>query len=127
MVPRIVAVDFDGTLFDFAYPGIGPVKPGGKEALQRFKDLGYKVLIYSCRTCKHYPEIFSYPGEVLDMNRKVVRDMIEALDLHEIPYDSIDDGTMGKPMADFYCDDKGIRFNNNWDEISDFIAAFGPV
>jgi len=117
----VVCVDFDGTLCEFAYPGIGDPKPGAKEALQAFRDMGYHVIIYSCRTCKWYPELFAAPGEVLDMNRKCITDMIAWLKKHDIPYDEIDDGSKGKPMGDYYIDDKGVRFDNNWPDIQRFV------
>jgi hypothetical protein len=113
-----LAVDFDGTLVDHVYPGVGKVKPGAKEAMQRFRDLGYHVIIWSCRTCHWMPGHFPPNGISRD---DIVRDMVEALDTNDIPYDEVDDGTRGKPMAEFYIDDKGLRFEDNWDEIADAV------
>jgi hypothetical protein len=50
--------------------------------------------------------------------------MKDWLDEHGIPYDEIDDGTRGKVHAEFYIDDKGVRFANNWEEISDLVAKW---
>lgn len=118
MIGRI-AVDFDGTICDFAYPDIGKPKAGVREALQRFLELGYEVIIYSCRTCSWDTEIFG-GGE--PMARKVVKQMIEFLNDHKIPYTAIDDGSKGKPTAEYYIDDKAIRFQDNWHEIAEFVT-----
>jgi hypothetical protein len=48
--------------------------------------------------------------------------MIAFLEEHKIPYDEIDDGTKGKPLADYYIDDKAIRFTDNWVGIAGAIA-----
>lgn len=120
---KTICVDFDGTVVDHAFPAIGKLKPGVREALRSFRQMGYKVLVYSCRTCKWFPDEFLAPGETLDMNRQCVREMIEFLDENQIPYDEIDDGTKGKPLAEYYIDDKAIRFNNNWDFIKSFIEV----
>lgn len=116
--PRTICVDFDGTICDFAFPGIGPPKQGVAAALSTFRALGYRILIYSCRSCSWYPEIF---GAEPVPERARVKEMVAYLDAHGIPYDEIDDGAKGKPLADFYIDDKGIRFENNWASIVQFI------
>lgn len=117
MVPKTIVIDFDGTICDFAYPSIGAIKPGVKEALSLFRWLGYHIVISSCRTCKHHPDVFSCQGKY----GKEHIEMVDWLDANEVPYDEIDDGTKGKPVADFYIDDKGVRFDNNWSEIATFI------
>jgi hypothetical protein len=122
----MIAVDFDGTLCDAAYPGIGQIKRGAKEALTTFRTLGYKILIYSCRTCHWYYDVFGGSPLEPTLQREKVRDMIAFLELHDIPYDEIDDGSRGKPPADFYIDDKAIRYDdvwNTWNVIADIIKA----
>lgn len=109
---RDICVDFDGTIVDFEYPNIGKAKPGVKEALTRLRKLGYNVIIFSCRTSKYYPESFP-PAR----NKVLVAEMKWFLDEAGIPYDDIDDGSKGKPFADFYIDDKAVEYRNNWPEI----------
>jgi len=125
-VPKIIAVDFDGTLCHFDYPDIGAIKPGAREALVRLKELGYYIVIYSCRSCLWSPEIFGDPDEDLyDIpNRKLVKAMEKWLNEHDIPYDEIDYGQKGKPTARAYIDDKGVRFEDNWPEVVRFIETF---
>jgi len=122
-----ICVDFDGTLCDHAYPEIGPVKAGACEALIAFKRMGYHILIYTCRTSSYHFEVFGgTPGDNA-LERPRVQAMIAWLNEHDIPYDEVDDGTKGKPLADFYIDDKGVRFDDNWKEITYWIAQVTPA
>src|ERR1017187_5307235 len=118
-----VSIDFDGTIVDHEYPHIGALKPGAKEALEALRHYGFWIIISSCRTSGMYPEVFSHtPGQPV-AERQCVLDMIKFLDDNGIPYDQIDDGSVGKVMADFYVDDKAVRFNDNWRFITQFILA----
>ena len=123
---KIVAVDFDGTLCDHEFPSIGAPKVGAKEALQRIRDLGFKILIWTCRTCHFNYEIFGGDPSTHTFERQSVKDMIAWLDANEIPYDEIDDGSRGKPLADFYLDDKALRFDSstNWFTIANIIETY---
>jgi hypothetical protein len=116
-------VDFDDTLCDGAYPAIGKVKPGAKEALSLFRKLGYRVIIWSCRCCHWDYNIYGGDPEQPVPERKHVIEMVTWLDANGIEYDEVDDGSKGKPSVDFYIDDKAIRFENNWDEIMGFVLA----
>lgn len=111
----ILAVDFDGTICEHAYPSIGPLKEGVVEALKELQKY-YYILVYSCRSSFWFPEEFKY------------RDLVMAamkgfLDEEGVPYDEIDDGTKGKPFAVYYIDDKAIHFDDNWGHISDFLTG----
>ena len=94
---RTIACDFDGVIHDWAHPKpgrkMGLPMPGTKEALELLKSAGYKILIHSC-------------------NRpQVIRDFMS---YYALPYDSIWE-SQGKPVADVYLDDKGLRFET-WNE-----------
>lgn len=52
LFPPILAVDFDGTLVENAFPAIGQFKPEVLSAVLMYKDLGWKVILWSCRTGK---------------------------------------------------------------------------
>lgn len=114
-----ICVDFDGTLCDHEYPGIG------KEALRLFRRLGYKIMIWTCRTCHWHYDVFGGDPSQPTLERLHVKEMIAWLDANGIEYDEVDDGSRGKPLADFYIDDKGVRFENNWDEIMGFVLSHG--
>lgn len=102
--PLIFAIDFDGVIHDCDHPvegrHMGPPVPGTQAALRRLKQQGYKILIHSC-------------------NRpKVIRDFMT---YYELPYDSIWE-EQGKPVADFYVDDKAITFLS-WSRFLEIVDA----
>jgi len=122
--PKTLAVDFDGTLCDFAFPGIGKVKEGAAENIAKLRKLGYRVIIYSCRTCHWHYDIFGGSPDEPVMERDRVKEMIAWLDANGIEYDEIDDGSKGKPSANYYIDDKAIRFDDttcDWELIGSYI------
>lgn len=116
--PKRIAVDFDGTLCDQAFPAIGAIKAGAREALAMFRKLGFWVIIWSCRTCHWDYDIYGGDRNEPTLERIRVKEMIAWLDANGIEYDEIDDGSRGKPGADYYIDDKGIRFVDNWEDIA---------
>ena len=85
---KTIAVDFDGVIHGYSkgwqkgqiYDD--PV-PGAKEALEKLKSKGYRILIYSTRNNPMYRK----PGDA-DQDKAVV----EYLERHEIPYDKIHKG-----------------------------------
>lgn len=123
--PRII-VDFDGTLCDFAFPGIGAPKKGAKEALAGFRRAGYYVMISSCRTSHFHYDIFGGDPAQPTLERDKVKEMIAYLDANGIEYDEIDDGSRGKPMGALYIDDKGMRFDDNWPQIAAWVFTRKP-
>lgn len=89
-----------------------------------FRGLGYRIIIHSCRTCHWHYDIFGGDPKQPTLLRPTVIAMISWLNKWNIPYDEIDDGTRGKPLANYYIDDKAIRFEDNWPEIQHRIDRF---
>ncbi len=103
-----IAVDLDGTLLEYdGFKGddvFGDPKPGAKEALDRAKAGGVKIILHTCRKNK---------------------DAIAAhMQKHQLHFDSINENVpeieSEKPFADLYIDDKAVPFTN-WPEISDYV------
>jgi hypothetical protein len=113
-----ICVDFDGTLHDGVFPNLGKPMPGAKEALALFRAVGFYIVVFSCRTAGRYPLLFGYEQ---GLAKPVAQEMKQWLDRREMSYDEIDDGTLGKPIADYYIDDRAIRFNDNWPQIATYI------
>lgn len=95
----VLAVDFDNTIHDTKHPvkgmKMGPPLEGAKEALTRFKQRGDTVIIHS----------------IWGHNNTVISDWLK---YYGIPFDRI---TNLKPQADYYIDDKAIKFEG-WDNIT---------
>lgn len=86
----IVAVDFDGTLsLDSQYPNIGRFNTPLYEALMRLREIGWSIVLWTCREGKELKEavvwcannglefdaINENPSHVPFKSRKVVADM----------------------------------------------------
>jgi hypothetical protein len=104
------AIDFDGTLRQW---GSGEPEPNAKESIIRMKKAGYRISILSCRTsCE-----FTDDQEEKQHQKKFIEDYLKKYD---IPFDEVLE--YDKPIADFYIDDSGIEYKNNWKEITDRIV-----
>jgi hypothetical protein len=116
--PKTICVDFDQTICDSNYPSLGPPKMGAREALQALRDMGFRIIVSSCRSCGWNWELY-YPGKpfVPACDRPTHKDMESWLRANRMPFDIIDDGTLGKVSATYYVDDKAIRFENNWEDV----------
>ncbi len=101
-------IDFDGTIVDFAYPEIGKLKDGVKEALQKIKQMGLNIHIFSSRTSM-------YVNERSKDREEQVRIIEDFLNENEIPFDKV--LNVDKPPAYVYIDDKAIGYRDNWDKV----------
>jgi len=102
-----IVIDFDGTIVDHAFPYIGPAYPHAIAAIKELHEK-YYIVISSCRNnpmIRHQGPIDTY------------QEMINWLDTNGVPYDRIDDGKSGKPIALYYIDDRAIRFAKNWNRL----------
>ncbi|MDP6542405.1 MAG: HAD hydrolase family protein [Phycisphaerae bacterium] len=94
-----LCIDFDDTIIGRNNEPLD----GVRNALQRFKNKGWEIIISSARLD---PVLW---GEQLQFR---VDDIVRMLREHEIPFDKV---VTHKPAADIYIDDKGFRFEGNWD------------
>ncbi len=98
---KTVCFDFDGVLahYDGWNNGkIGRPLPGGIGLAQLLTKLGYKIVICTCRT---HPEHGTQEQQI-----NAVTSWLES---NQVPYDDLD--LLGKPIADIYLDDRGLRFD----------------
>jgi len=110
-----VAVDLDGTICDYQGWGgsdeFGDLLPGARDSLEEMKNLGWVIIINTCR------------GDV---------DKVKAfLDQNNVPYDFInhnpDNARLGlseKVLADLYIDDRGIAFRGSWADVMEQVKEF---
>ncbi len=92
-------IDLDGTICSeeklYSRSMAKPLR-GAKEVLEKLKDQGHTIIIYSARSWNEY-----------EMTSKWLKD-------NQIPYDQI---ILGKPVGDYWIDDRAINFTT-WDEIT---------
>ena len=56
----IIAVDFDGTIHDGQWPGIGEVMPGACEAINALRAEGHYIIIWTCREGRRQTEMVNW-------------------------------------------------------------------
>jgi hydroxymethylpyrimidine pyrophosphatase-like HAD family hydrolase len=132
----VFVIDFDGTVVHLDAPL--RLKPGARKALLALKTAGHTLLLFSARSnrARRFNEeldplfvpppvtLIAVAGKVMaqlrdpDVDRLRVQAYNEALHRQmvdfvnrELPgvFDAIDDGTQGKPVADYYIDDKSLN------------------
>ena len=104
---RSIVMDVDGTLCPIRKPGesyseLEPF-PEMLEQVRDYKARGFQVILYSARNMN------TFDGNVGRIAAVTGKQMMEWLDLHNIPYDELH---LGKPWpghGGFYVDDKAIR------------------
>lgn len=100
---KIIAVDFDGTIVEDAYPKIGKPRLFAFETLRKLQNKGHRLILWTYRSgrkleeavayCKENDIAFyavnkSYPEEILDdtMSRKIHADIfIDDRNFGELP------------------------------------------
>jgi capsule biosynthesis phosphatase len=108
-----IAIDLDGTICPIkgpneSYADLEPL-PGAVERLRHLRAAGHYVIILTARnmaTCQ------SNVGKVMKNIGKITLDWLEK---YGVEYDEV---YFGKPNAEVYLDDRGIRFTN-WAEVTD--------
>ena len=110
-----IAVDFDGVLHKSSkgyHDGTvydGPVE-GSLESLRTLKEMGYEIVVYTCKAHPQRPLVEGKTGVEL------VREWLEKHGVSTLASDVV----WGKPWAKLYIDDKGYRFEN-WEDTIKFI------
>ena len=114
-VPKVVIVDFDGTICGDKFPDCGPPEPHVWEGLQKLKDAGFDVWIHSVSTNRNWgKENRQYHlGRIADY-------MTE----HNLPYTGIY-AANDKPFVSAYIDDRGVAYRGNWLEAAEEAIRLG--
>lgn len=106
---KYIAIDFDGTIVDEAFPNIGQVKPHAKRVMQKIQQYGGVITIWTCRTgidetnCIDFLTDNGIPFDYFNCNPQ------ELIDRY---------GTIPRKLgADIYIDDKTMFYNIDWLEI----------
>lgn len=58
--PMVIAVDFDGTVVEHAYPDIGDDVPGAAKAMQTLTKAGYKIILWTMRSGGHLDDAVTW-------------------------------------------------------------------
>jgi histidinol phosphatase-like enzyme len=112
---KSISIDVDDVILKYhEWEGIHnfrePVE-GVKEALAELQKMGYYVIILTTRVNEQVNPGYS-EDELVDI-------LTKALDKAGIPWDEI---SIGKPLADFYVDDRSIKFES-WSQILQIVKG----
>lgn len=104
----ILAIDFDGTIVEDAYPGIGKPKIFAFETLKRLQDKGHRLILWTYRSGKHLDEAVAF----------CKKNGIEFYAVNcSFPEEEFDGSKSRKIHADLFIDDRNIGGFLGWGEI----------
>lgn len=112
-----IAIDFDGVLHKCSkgyYDGTVYDEPleGALESLKIIKNLGFEIVIFSCKSRSDRPSVKGKNGT------QMIWDWLEKYNVKHLVKDVVSE----KPRALLFIDDKGYRFEN-WKDTIDFIQS----
>jgi hypothetical protein len=109
--PTRICVDWDGTLVeDDQWPEQGMWLPGAVHALKKLSTLADEVVIFSCRTANVDTDEISHRDNVDQINS-----INTMLFIADIPCNVLIWEKPHKPPANLYIDNRGLRFNGDWE------------
>lgn len=110
-----IAVDFDGTIVDHAYPAIGKEKLFAFQTLRELDKMGARLILWTFRTGKEL-------DEAVDYCRK---NGIEFYAVNKSYPEEIFDETISRKIdADIYIDDKNLGGFHTWSEVWQMLYPF---
>lgn len=113
-----VAIDFDGTIVEDAYPEIGRLFYNAKEVINKLYDEGHDIIINTCRAGIFEGNVYTFLKDngikYSYINSNLPRDIEKfGQDCRKI-------------SADIYIDDKNIGGIPTWLEIYEIIDNYEP-
>lgn len=99
-LPHIIAVDFDGTLCENAYPEIGEPKEDIIQVVKNYKENGWKVILWTCRNREQLIQAVDW---CLEQGLE-----FDAINQNIPETQKMFGGDTRKVFADIYLDDKNI-------------------
>ena len=113
----IIAVDFDGTIVEDAYPGIGEAKIFAFETLKRLQDDGHRLILWTYRCNNRLDEAVEFCKangiEFYAVNKS-------------FPEEEFNGDVSRKIHADLFIDDRNIGGVYGWGEIYQMLTNTTP-
>lgn len=103
-LPKIVAVDFDGTLVEDKYPAIGRVNDTIVSVVKKLQAQGVEVILWSCRDGKQLDDAVQFCRDELGIEFATVNQNHPAVQ-------KLFNNDTRKVYADLYIDDKAIELS----------------
>ena len=99
LFPPILAVDFDGTLVENEFPGIGKPDHVIAGVVRAYQDMGWKIILWTCRTDKMLQDAVNFCKEQLGIEFDAVNDNLPEVQQYF-------GGSTRKVFANMYLDDR---------------------
>ena len=113
----IIAVDFDGTIVEDAYPDIGKPKLFAFDTLKRFKEDGHRLILWTYRSGQRLEEAVEF----------CKKNGIEFYAVNQsFPEEELNDDRSRKINADLFIDDRNIGGMLGWGEIYQLVTNETP-
>ena len=113
----IIAVDFDGTIVEDAYPGIGEPRIFAFETLKRLQQDGHRLILWTYR----------YNNKLDDAVEFCRLQGIEFYAINKsFPEEDFNGDVSRKIMADLFIDDRNIGGVFGWGEIYQMLTNMKP-
>ncbi len=116
---KIIAVDFDGTIVEDAYPGIGKPKPFAFEVLKQLERDGHRLILWTVRIGKEL-------SEAVEFCKK------NGVDFYAVNANFPDEvyerrAMSRKVKAEIFIDDRNVGGMKGWGEIYQEITGSEPM
>ena len=99
LFPPILAVDFDGTLVENQFPGIGEPDHVIAGAIRAYQEMGWKIILWTCRTDEMLQDAVDFCKEQLGIEFDAVNDNLPEVQQYF-------GGNTRKVFANLYWDDR---------------------
>ena len=120
----VIAIDFDGTIVEHDFPRIGALKPWAKSVINKWYDMGYKIIIWTCRN-NHEPDHPEWDQAPISAVREFL--MKEGVKFHGINQQQPGLGfylEARKIFANVYIDDRNMGGFPGWKVTEKAIAQY---
>lgn len=110
-----IAVDFDGTIVEHEYPGIGKEKLFAFQTLKEIEKLGARLILWTFRSGEQLEEAVEF----------CKKNGIEFYAVNKnYPEEVFDDSVSRKIDADIYIDDKNLGGFPGWSEVWQILVPY---
>ena len=112
-----IAVDFDGTIVEDEYPGIGKPQLFAFDTLKKLQEKGHRLILWTYRNGKHLDDAVAF-CEKHGITFYAVN--------KSFPEESYDPKYSRKINADYFIDDRNIGGLVGWGEIYQMLVSETP-
>lgn len=109
-----IAVDFDGTIVEDEYPGIGKPVIFAFDTLKKLQDKGHRLILWTYRNGKHLDDAVAFCKE----NGVVFYAVNKSF-----PEETFDPKYSRKINADYFIDDRNIGGLKGWGEMYQMLTS----